>query len=78
MSGQMVVNFKMIAANYISTWFTIDLLTCIPVQLIQDYIITDQRNSSNIKLARLARLPRIYKVLRILRLTKIIKLYKQK
>ena len=72
-----VVKLKHIAKHYIGTWFIIDLITVLPIDLIQDLVTNNendnlQESNVHIKLARLARLPRIYKILRILRLSKIL------
>jgi hypothetical protein len=57
----------LIAKNYISSWFIIDVISVIPFDvLLQSGNLND--------LFRFARIGKLYKMLRILRLVKILKL----
>jgi ABC-type spermidine/putrescine transport system permease subunit I len=69
-----VISLKLIAINYISGWFFIDFLACLPVSLIET-IVSD--GGSNFKLARLARLPRLYRLIKILRMIKMLRLFRK-
>lgn len=69
------VRFKSIAIGYMKGWFFLDVVACIPFQLIELVLPTNQSGDYN-KLLRLARLPRLYRLLRILRLFKMSKIFK--
>lgn len=64
------VSRKKILCEYFKTWFFLDLIGCVPVQLME------LDNGGSAKLLRLARLPRLYRLIRILRLFKMFKLLK--
>lgn len=62
---------KLIAKRYISTWFIIDFISCIPFQFIN----TDEDSNEDFnKLLRLIRLSRFYRLFKLLRLLKMIRL----
>jgi hypothetical protein len=66
-----------IAVDYLKTWFFLDIMSCIPVQLMElDQASGESSNASDVKLLRLARLPRLYRLIRILRLFKMLRLLK--
>lgn len=62
---------KVIAANYISGYFFIDLLAILPFQYL------DGSKDKSLKLAKIARLPRLYRLLRIVRMIKLLKAFKK-
>lgn len=70
--------FKKISINYLKSWFFLDLLACVPINLIID--LTKPVNNSNgssdqsVKLLRLARLPRLYRLVRLIRLIRLLKM----
>jgi CRP-like cAMP-binding protein len=66
-----VLDRKLIIRHYLLTWFFLDVVSCIPFNLILDV------NNYN-SLARVSRLPRLYKVIRIIRLTRMLKIAKEK
>lgn len=70
-NGELVIERRRIAKNYIKTWFAVDMMSSIPITLIQKY--TSSGSVDNIKLLKLSRLPRLY---RLLRLIKLMRLYK--
>ena len=79
-----VVDLKSIANNYLKGWFFIDFLTVLPVDFIENLLMSShdgmqsfENDSKNIKLARLARIPRIYKIVRILKVSKMFKVAKK-
>lgn len=85
----MQYNHKKIAKNYITTTFGIDLIACLPPDLMnlivkvffhyghKDYQeLEDEFKSNNGKLLRLIRLQRIYKLLKIFRVFKMGKIVK--
>ena len=63
---------KLIAINYLKTWFTIDILAIIPFE-----IFTNNNKGYN-DIVRLARLSRMQKLIKMLRLVRIMKLFKMK
>jgi hypothetical protein len=73
--GEVDVRFKNIALKYIKGWFFLDIIACIPFQLLE--LISPNSGSGGYnKLLRLARLPRLYRLLRIFRVFKTSKLFK--
>lgn len=73
--GNYITSRKQIAKRYIRSWFFIDLLGCIPFQLIETDENEDGSTSYN-KFLRFLRLSKFYKVLKVVRLLKMIKLIK--
>jgi len=71
------VRFKSIAVSYMKGWFFLDIIACIPFQLIELMLPEEQASGGYNKLLRLARLPRLYRLLRILRLFKMTKIFKK-
>jgi hypothetical protein len=70
-------NLKMIGKRYLMTWFTIDLIACIPIDWLIGALFSqssknDEGNAN--KLLRLARLPRLYRLVRIIRLLRLLKM----
>ena len=66
-------NGVVIVKSYLKTWFFLDLVACIPFQLME--VSSGESDSGKYnKLLRLARLPRLYRLLRILRLFKMVRL----
>lgn len=72
--------------NYFKSWFIIDLLSCIPVEMIMGTSQGSDNNSSSsstsngdysskIKLLRLAKLPRMYRLLKIMKVAKMVKYF---
>ena len=70
--GEVVDSYRVIARKYITSWFVLDLIACIPFQII--FRTEQQSNGGYNKLLRLMRLPRLYRMLRIIRLFKIVKM----
>ena len=76
---QFEVKHKEIAKNYLKSWFWIDSLSSIPVQLLELPSVKAilESNAGSTKLIRLARLPRLYRIIRILRLVKMMRFAKK-
>jgi len=55
----LVVSHKKIAMNYLTSWFFVDLLSCIPFQ-----VILDEGLNYN-SLLRMGRLPRLYRIVKL-------------
>jgi hypothetical protein len=67
-----------IAKNYLFGWFFIDLVACIPVDLVEIVLLAfnDDANLEASRYAKLARIPRIYRIFRIVRIFKVFKVLK--
>ena len=66
-----VYSVKMIAENYLRSWFLLDLLCCIPLELI--FLSSGQSSAINIIVETLQAFSRIVKIFKIIRLTKLFK-----
>ena len=72
---------KKIAVKYVTSWFTLDLVACLPFDKLLAIGSTPaltsgvvNENESANKLLRLARLPRLYRLIRIVRLLRLLKM----
>lgn len=65
--GVVVVSPWKIARKYLSGWFLLDIVACLPI----DYMTNDHGAASANELSRLARLPRVMRLLRLVRLAKL-------
>ena len=78
-NGELCTDFKTIASSYLRSWFIIDVVSSIPISLIQkvttpaDQSGSKGNNQVNARIIKLSRLPRLY---RLLRLLKLVRLYK--
>ena len=77
-----VIDMKLIAQRYISSWFFLDLLAVFPFEGLEAIIRSgdgemQDGNLDSVKLTRLARLPRLYKLLRVLRLLKMLRVFRK-
>ena len=72
-SGKLITDNKAIAKNYITGWFWLDLVACIPFDLLQE---DESPSSGNNELIRLLRLPRLYRLVRLMRLVKMVRVLK--
>mmetsp|Transcript_15490 Transcript_15490/g.28098 ORF Transcript_15490/g.28098 Transcript_15490/m.28098 type:complete len:700 (+) Transcript_15490:60-2159(+) len=66
----LVISKRKIFLNYFKSWFIPDVISCIPVGLLQLFNQDDQTGGNNAKLLRLVRLPRLYRLIRITRIVK--------
>lgn len=71
-TGLQVVRPKLIAQNYISGWFFIDVIALLPIDLMEQVF-----SNGSLKLARLARLPRLYRLFRMLRMIKMLRVFRR-
>ena len=70
--GSLVKDRKTVILNYIKTWFLIDLLACIPFDVIENAITGDSYGGvKTIHLVKLSKLPRLYRILKIAKIFKI-------
>ena len=68
---ELVYNRKIIAWNYIKSWFFIDLMSIVPVS---EFLETGDFSN----LARIARLPKLYRLIRMVKLIRIMKIVKER
>ena len=61
--GQLVTSRYIIFINYLTSWMIIDILACIPFNLINTGDEPGSDNSN--QLVRLMRLPRLYRLIRV-------------
>lgn len=75
--GSLEVRRGVIAANYLKSWFLVDVTSCFPMTLV-DYFTNPSSSTNHSKynsLVKVTRLPRMYKLLRIVRIVKLLKTY---
>ena len=67
-----------IAKEYLLSWFLVDLVACIPVELFSGFfaLLGNGDKAQAARYSKLARLPRIYRLIRIIRIFKILKVFK--
>lgn len=72
-------NRSRVAMAYFKSWFMVDILASVPINLILRYTIDNSTNVnlSGSKMIRIARLPRLYRLLRMARLFKVLKFFKR-
>ena len=75
--GRWVYGSKRIAMRYLRTWFTLDLITGVPIDLILmfaglDFYLDDERFLDRV-VKRLLKCLRLLKLLRLVRLSRIVK-----
>lgn len=67
---EVVKNHKLIAKNYFKGWFTIDLLTIIPLQVL----MSNTGDASSTKLIRITRITKLTKILKLIKLLRFVKI----
>jgi hypothetical protein len=82
-NGELCTDHKKIIMSYVKTWLIVDIISSIPISLIQK--LTAPAPSSdpsadggsggllNVRIIKLSRLPRLYRLLRLLKLMRIYK-----
>ncbi|CAD8179140.1 unnamed protein product [Paramecium octaurelia] len=73
--GKLVKKRKIIFMNYLKGWFTVDLISCLPLNYVLDGVQAENGNmkSQNIKLFKLLKLPRMYRLFKIIRFIDMMK-----
>lgn len=71
----MVTDKKILAYNYLTSWFILDFFSILPVDVL---FTLGQSSTQGNMLARVARVTKIYKLIRLIRLVKVFKLLKNK
>ncbi|OMJ93103.1 hypothetical protein SteCoe_4049 [Stentor coeruleus] len=69
-SEKHIYSRKAIAKSYIKSWFLIDLISCIPLEIIDS---NETVNESYNKFLRILKVSRIYRFVRVLRLLKLLR-----
>lgn len=65
---------KMIAIKYLKSWFIVDFIACIPVDLFEPLFLTQNASAVDIQsISRLSKLPRLYRLIRLIRLFRLFK-----
>ena len=70
--GILVISKKKIIKNYLTGWMFIDIISCIPVELIL------QATGSYSTVIRIGRIPRLYRLIKMTKLVRMIKLLKSR
>jgi len=73
---EMITDRKRIAIEYLTGWFTLDVFSILPIDVIFGLFRSGSHRGN--QLARVARVSKIYKLIRLLRLVKVFKLLKNK
>lgn len=71
--GQLIVDKKRIAVHYVKTWFIIDLVSCVPFDMIG--ILEDNDTYIRLQSLRVLRLLRLLRLMKMLRISRLMKLY---
>ena len=82
-NGELHTSHWKIFCIYSKSWLLLDIVSSIPISLIQSLTSSDSDSSSsgsgsnanvmNVRIIKLSRLPRLYRLLRLLKLMKIFK-----
>mmetsp|Transcript_13291 Transcript_13291/g.33203 ORF Transcript_13291/g.33203 Transcript_13291/m.33203 type:complete len:665 (-) Transcript_13291:134-2128(-) len=70
-AGKWVGVHKKIVKHYLSTWFVVDIVSVVPVDLISQQ--TNNDDLSNLEAVRVVRLLRLLKLLRVFRASRVVK-----
>lgn len=76
-----ITNRKVIAKTYLGSWFAIDIVSIIPINLAIQFIGIDNEGSLNGEinsLVRFFKIGKLYKLIRLVRLAKVLKLLKSR
>ena len=79
-SGDYLTNRKVIAKEYLTTWFLIDFISCFPISFILSQFnsgVNGSAKANNLKFVKLMKIPRIFKILRVIKMIKIFNRSKQ-
>lgn len=71
--GQWVHDGRKIAQHYLRTWFTIDVVSLLPYDIVGMLVESDDVDVSQLKVVRIVRLFRLLKLFRVLRASRIMK-----
>ena len=65
-----ITNRKKIFINYLKSWFFIDLISSLPLSLIENKMVS---NSNMLRLTRISKMYRLFRILRIFKVSKVFK-----
>jgi hyperpolarization activated cyclic nucleotide-gated potassium channel 2 len=78
-SNSYEVRLSVLAKEYLTGWFFVDLIACLPIDIFELIIGSFSESADpgkGARYAKLARIPRIYRIVRIIRIFKIFKIFK--
>ncbi|KAK3263364.1 hypothetical protein CYMTET_27827 [Cymbomonas tetramitiformis] len=80
-ASEVVTNLPSVQRNYVTTWFTIDIVACLPIDLTQRIVANKfwcslrpsgcTSDVNSVQLIRMIKLLRIFKLLKLLRLIRV-------
>mmetsp|Transcript_20158 Transcript_20158/g.37491 ORF Transcript_20158/g.37491 Transcript_20158/m.37491 type:complete len:687 (+) Transcript_20158:5903-7963(+) len=70
-------SIRKVLYNYATNWLVFDVISCVPVSLIEVYEGEQASAKTTNSLVKIARLPRLYKILRVIRISKVTNLLKR-
>ena len=71
--GTCEFRFKMIAIKYLKSWFIVDFIACIPVDVFEPLFVNSDTSLDYKSISRLSKLPRLYRLIRLIRLFRLFK-----
>ena len=71
--GTPETRLKMIAKKYLKSWFIVDFIACIPVDVFEPLFMQQGGSVDYKSISRLSRLPRLYRLIRLIRLFRLFK-----
>ena len=73
--GSIETRPKVISLKYLKSWFAVDFIACIPVDLFEPlFMASSNDNGLDVKsISRLSKLPRLYRLIRLIRLFRLFK-----
>jgi len=74
--GHFVKEPKILALNYLKSWFILDLIAVFPLDVIENVVIDNDQSSSKVRynfFLRLIRIPRLYRLVKIVKLNSLFK-----
>ena len=70
--AKLIEDRKVLAANYLTSWFLIDFISVFPFELLAE------NKSDYAGLVRIFRIAKLYKIIKVFRMVKLIKVMKEK
>ena len=74
----MIDDRKSIAKHYVRSWFAIDLVSILPMDLILLLIYDNTNSTAHAGMMRVTKISKLYKLMKITRLVRLFKLMKNK
>ena len=73
---KVIISRKTIFMTYLKSWFFIDILSSIPMDLVEYYLIPANDDGFDNDVLKLIKIPRIYRIMRVARIYRVFKLFK--